>query len=522
MKTVILGCTAVDPLVITSGSAESMAHECLGYIPGNMLLGAMAAVWKSRNRGVSADGDPEFQRLFLNGDTLWGHALPVCADGAATPIPASYMYDKSHEALPPEDGDFDPGKYWVANALTLAGASEPPSPWQGQNRAQARLRKVGQGFMDPATLHRMVEHRVFNIHVALGEGRACQEGQLYGYSALARDTRLASHILCRNDATLAALLNLARDVKSLRVGHARSAGYGRINTHWQAAGDATQASAPQKVFLLFLESQFMPLPSWAEAQASLCREIAQLAGHAPRVTGFCGSLEEIQGYNGLWNRPRTSRQCLAMGSVLRIEFDEPVGLPQLFSIGADQVEGYGRIQVNPAFLMESVPVIAPPRPAKPEAKPAPEPQPENLPLWQLVRERIASRQMLEQATLWLNEKPWREFLADVAKLEKPTASQRNNLRDMNLEVFKAMLGKTPGEQWEQAVARSPFTGRKDHLSVIITQLLDPAVFCKKWQFRPVDLPGKVDAAVESQKAQRLFIRQLVSTWNKHSRLSEKE
>ncbi|MBD5641613.1 MAG: hypothetical protein HDQ91_04260, partial [Desulfovibrio sp.] len=209
MKTVLLTCEALEPLVLTDGSAESMAHECLGYIPGNMLLGAMAVVWKQLHRGQNPDESPQFSRLFLSGDVAWGHALPACAPGPAMPIPASYRHDKDHDALPPEGEAFEPGEYWVANILTLRDGPEPPSPWQNA-AASRKLRRLGQGFMNPATLHRLAERRVFNIHVALGEQRCARDGQLYGYSALARGTRLISRILCRSAAAAEELLNLAR------------------------------------------------------------------------------------------------------------------------------------------------------------------------------------------------------------------------------------------------------------------------------------------------------------------------
>ncbi|MBD5641708.1 MAG: hypothetical protein HDQ91_04755, partial [Desulfovibrio sp.] len=307
-----------------------------------------------------------------------------------------------------------------------------------------------------------------------------------------------------------------RDVNALRVGHARSAGYGRIAVQWREGDAARQSGDAEKAFLLFLESQFMPTPSWADCQASLCREIGRLAGQEPRITAFYGSQEEIQGYSGFWNRPRTSRTCLAMGNVIRIEFEAPVALPPAFCIGAAQLEGYGRILVNPPFLMSAEPAIVPLLPAKPEQ--AREASPASLSIWPLLRERIISRQMREQVSLWLNEPAWHNFLEDVKKFEKPTASQRNNLRDMGVAAFREMLGKTPGEQWKQAVARCPFTGRRDHLSEIMLKLLDPDIFCKTWRFTPSDLPGQPESA-DAAKAQRLFVRQLVSTWNKLSRLS---
>ena len=78
MHTFLIRLRAEEPLVITSGSSESMAHETLGHIPGNMLLGAFAAAWKRTHRNSAPDSSPAFRRLFLDGSVSWGMASPLC------------------------------------------------------------------------------------------------------------------------------------------------------------------------------------------------------------------------------------------------------------------------------------------------------------------------------------------------------------------------------------------------------------------------------------------------------------
>ena len=81
---------ALEPLVITDGSAESMAHSTLEYIPGNKLLGAMAFKWVSENKNERADDNPEFVNMFLNGAVEWGHAYPLAMGEETIPVPLSY------------------------------------------------------------------------------------------------------------------------------------------------------------------------------------------------------------------------------------------------------------------------------------------------------------------------------------------------------------------------------------------------------------------------------------------------
>ena len=67
MKSLLLRIQADSPLVITEKLTRGMNHQCLQYIPGNMLLGAFAQIWKKDffKNGTLADDDPVFSKLFL-------------------------------------------------------------------------------------------------------------------------------------------------------------------------------------------------------------------------------------------------------------------------------------------------------------------------------------------------------------------------------------------------------------------------------------------------------------------------
>lgn len=530
VEDLIITLTAVEPLVITSGSAESMAHECLGYVPGNMLLGAMAAAWKRLNPGVCPDDSPSFRRLFLNGEVSWGHAMPLCCGAAAVPVPLSYMRVKNHKPLPFESGGTANEDYCVFNMLALKESQQPQEMWREkhpESEEVIKLKKMRPGFMNPQNLHLACERRVWNVHVALGDSRSALKSQLYGYSAVARGTLLQARVICKTAEARKELAALAEQVKSFCAGHARSAGYGRVRAEisWQAQ-PSTQRPA-KKTFDLFLVSQYLPSSSWQNPLHNLCREIERLVSQKPTILkSYVGQLE-IQGYNGFWNKPRAARTALAQGSALRIEFDSPVALPEQFCLGGGQTEGYGRIICDPPFLAAAMPrpVAAVCSQSQTQAS-APVMAQGSVGLWSILRERAATRLMEEQTSQWLHESGWQKFLEDAARLTRPTDNQRNSLRSMKLDAFRSMLGKTPGEQWKQAVAYCPFTARKDHLSAIMLKLLDLGVFGKKWNLAALALPGGAASRMELEKlapiAHNLFIRQLVSTWGKMSRLAEKE
>lgn len=64
MKVIKLKLEALQPLVITDGTTEGQTHKTLEYIPGNMLLGALANVWKRNNPNVAPDDSEEFKTSF--------------------------------------------------------------------------------------------------------------------------------------------------------------------------------------------------------------------------------------------------------------------------------------------------------------------------------------------------------------------------------------------------------------------------------------------------------------------------
>lgn len=524
MKDLLLTLTAQEPLVITSGSAESMAHDCLGYVPGNMVLGAMAVAWKRAHPGKAPDDDAEFHRLFLNGEVSWGHAVPLCEGSPAVPIPLCFGRVKNHAALPLEGTDFEQDEYMVFNYLAINEGQKIQELWQErhpQSEEKIKTKKMPAGFMNPKSLHQAVERRVWNIHVALGDRRSALDGQLFGYSALAEGTLLQARVICHTEEARQALEELVGSVSSLNVGHSRSAGYGRVKLEavWQEQ-DVSQRSE-QKDFNLFFLSQYLPMPSWEAPLENLERELVRLTGQKPDIGKSFTGFAEIQGYNGLWKRPRTSRLALAAGSVIRVSFAKSVTLPVCFSLGSGQIEGYGRVLCNPDFLRKTMPDICRQKAVPVEHKKR-EAATSGDPLWRLLRERTAARHIEAQVTKWLHDEEWQKFLKASAENSHPTASQRNNLRDINVENFRKMLDKTPGKQWKQAASYCPFTHHSDHLSEIMLKLLDPAKFGQTYQLDQASfvLPGgdiePDERELFNQQAHRLFVRRLISIWGKIS------
>ncbi len=528
MHTFLIRLRAEEPLVITSGSSESMAHETLGHIPGNMLLGAFAAAWKRTHRNSAPDSSPAFRRLFLDGSVSWGMASPLCGKDPGVPVPRCYMRLKNRKGLPQTGEKAD--SHTVINLLRLTDDDDLSQKLQQRGLLAPgevpKLKKHGSAFMGRSSLRLAEEKRGWNIHVALGSRRSALEGQLFGYSSIPAGAEFCCRLLCRDTAARRDLHELLAETKSFHVGRSRSAGYGRVRildiTEEEQGAEELPVRAGQEV-AFYLLTHYMPSPSWLPPVESLLAGLAQLCGERPTLQKHFCTYADIQGYNALWKKPRTSRTALEQGSVFLCTFTRDMRLPRRFMLGADQVEGYGRIELEPPFLASRFPVI-PQECTEPE-KPA-VPAPGGSPVWNNIRRRAMHKLCEDHAYALLLEENWQKFIETAADTPLPSASQRGNIRRIITELpaeqwaqaFHSLLdsSKRAEEQWGNAVAFNPFGNGNDYLDAIMKELLSAkrsADFCPA-----APLPGAPDDKTEmhraSQKAHRLFMLRLLAAWNR--------
>lgn len=539
MKILELTLTAKEPLVITSGSAESMAHSCLSYIPGSMLLGAFAGVWVRARPDVHPDSSPEFQSLFLNGDVSWGCAYPLCGPDACVPVPLCYMREKSMAALPVygqkfSEKEFKEKKFAVFNPLPLAAGEDESESlsavWRKNfdvgNRV-AKFKKLPAAFMEPRTLWRPDIRMVWNTRVALGRKRSALEGRLFGFSALAPGSTFRAEIRVGSKEAENSLAATLADLNEIRVGHARSAGYGLAGLEFAWMEAPPSENFGGEIFDVYLASRYLPNPPWEDPLANFVAKLGEIAGAPATAEKTFLAYEQVEGFDGHWKRPRDSRPGLVQGGVVRIRFAKPVSLPESAALGAAQAEGFGRVLVNPAFLKDVLPKISAASPEKPK-KPASAPASLGAPFWRILRARAVERAARRQALLWLENAAWQNFLKDAEMLDQPSASQRANVMTMTRAEFEAMLAKTPGRQWKDAVAFNPFgQNRREHLHEIIRLLLDPQAFASAFPAETgLALPGGAAAQAEidahARKSHAIFKRELIRTWSKNARIRQTE
>ncbi|MBR3881407.1 MAG: hypothetical protein IKJ34_07440 [Mailhella sp.] len=534
MKAFFVRMKAEEPLVITSGSSESMAHETLGYVPGNMLLGAFASVWKRSHPEDDPDSTDDFRRLFLDGDISWGTAFPLCGNDAGVPIPRSYMRVKNHKGLP-HIGESADG-HIVVNLLRMKDEDNCTQLLRDKKIIGSadvpKLKKFSASFMGRDNLRLPEEKRGWNIHVALGSQRSALDGQLFGYSSIAAGTEFLSCLVCKDEKTEQTLRDLLNSTRVFRVGRSRSAGYGKVRLlsfYEEYAGVDSLTIREGNSVAIFLRSHYVASSSWLLPVESLLADIEQLCGARPELKKLFCTYSEIQGYNAMWRKPRPSRTVLEQGSVLLCSFDKDVQLPRHIMLGADQIEGYGRIELDPSFLDETLPQI--PHESINSRK-SEISAPQASPMWKNIRRRALEQLCEERAYALLLDDAWQKFIDSVSRSAHPTASQRGNIRRIVTELpqeawqgaFRSMLSSNARaeDQWKNAVALSPFSKRNEYLEGIMSEILSAE---RAESFRPGENPpgGPASASellIAEKEAHRLFMLRLLSAWGHSSRDNE--
>jgi CRISPR-associated protein Csx10 len=336
MNCVWLKLTLLDDVVVSERSATVGGHRTLDYLPGSVLLGAVAA------RSYRELDEEAAFRIFHSGRVRFGAACPVDdADrgGVTIPTPLSLHVEKN------------------GSDTALINRALPPNATADTRADKPQLKLAPTGFRD-ASLSIVGVSRRTTMRTAVGlDGRA-RDGHLYTLSAIER----GAQFLARVDADLADDLRCVRalDGQVIRVGKARSAEFGGVKV------EVLSEEPPQKAYAeeegdardlrilalsdLVLRSEegmptFTPTPkhfglpadwSWAPEQS-----FARVRTWSP--------------FNSTRARPDLERQALVAGTVLAFRGSSPVSLASVRAhvargVGDARAEGLGRVLVQPVIL----------------------------------------------------------------------------------------------------------------------------------------------------------------------------
>ncbi|PIE40279.1 MAG: hypothetical protein CSA51_01585 [Gammaproteobacteria bacterium] len=199
--------TLKDDVIISETSATTGGHHSLDYIPGNLLMGAVAAKLYQENRD-------DAWSLFHSGQVRFHNGYIVSTEGEpALPSPLCLHYYKGEK---PESND-----PLVGGAIVRRGIDD--------TKPDRQLKQLGAAYIT-ASGKQVAVKKTASIKTAIDSntGRAA-EGQLFGYEALSAGQRFLTFIECDESVAEALQSQLLEAVEgSLRLGRSRSAQYGRV------------------------------------------------------------------------------------------------------------------------------------------------------------------------------------------------------------------------------------------------------------------------------------------------------
>ena len=345
MRTLDLLLTLRDDLVASASSATEGAHETLDFIPGAMLLGAVAArLYRELPRAQAYD-------MFHSGRMRFGDGLPVGPDRApGFPMPLCWHEKKTEGAV--DIGWIVPDRLRNFQHDRFRHGEQPKQMREGHVRLDGCVLTVRKTLrmktaLDPAS------------------GRIA-EGQLFGYEAICAGQVFRARVAADADLPEVLWQRLAAVIAGgeLVLGRSRSAEYGRVRVAVDTppfAGPTTGKTADGRLTL------------WCLSDLALIDENGQptLEPSPERLGLGKGKVEweatflRFRSYVP-WNAYRCAydveRQVIRRGSVITLSLDEPPSVDRLAALaggtGLWREAGLGWLWANPPLLSTLHPVLA--------------------------------------------------------------------------------------------------------------------------------------------------------------------
>jgi CRISPR-associated protein Csx10 len=342
MHTITLPIELLEPLLCTALEGEPNSAVSYDMIPGTVLRGAIIGLYISKHGKESItpeDKDSESARLFFSSAVRFLNATPQIGDQAAQVIPATWkrkkrgqdrtaIKDKAHDADFGNDKASTPSGYAVIKGHSVT-------------------------IVEP--------QRVLNVHVQRKRrhetnGRYEEGSPLpYRYDALAAGQTFVATIQCEHESDAKRLEALLNDYKTLYMGGARSAGYGKVkltqitNTPTKSP-DATAKPKDDKPVIVTLRSDCILRDANGEYLPTL--EALQQALGCTNVDVTASSLDTtlVGGFNRKWGVPLPQTPAFRAGSVIVLNQPEDIWdhLQSLLQngIGERTNEGFGQVAIN--------------------------------------------------------------------------------------------------------------------------------------------------------------------------------
>ncbi|MCR5176853.1 MAG: hypothetical protein K6C05_08380 [Anaerovibrio sp.] len=334
MKRIKVTITAVDSLIITSSSGDSVLTSSANYIPGTMLRGIIAGKYiKEKNLVLSAHEDEGFRKLFF-GKINYTNSLPSFNGKAAIPVPFSVMKHKSTGEIQDllVNDSLMPGFKNIRGLAVvcedkLCGISVDKSMSFHMSRSSEAERIAGKSL----------------------------DGQVFNYESISPGQVFVGEIIGDEDNLKELMSSISQKTFFGRVGRSRFTQYGTVRIDLGEIEDLEQLH-PQGNNQIFVHvlAPIIPQNGMISSVAKTLNDMCQkyLPGVKVSADKVFSQIISIDNFVNIWGMKRPRVQALNAGTVFALEKDQwtaddiqKLTIMMYGGLGQRTQEGFGQMRL---------------------------------------------------------------------------------------------------------------------------------------------------------------------------------
>lgn len=362
MPTIHAILTLLDDTILSAHSKTVEVAQSLTYIPGRVLLGAVAS------RLYAKLSQEEQFSVFHASGVRFMDARPVVFEGGKVmptyAVPLSYHHEKGTRLSKSVDD-----KSYLTNKV---------ENFVEGRRKGVQYKQVRSLFMTES-MQAVSIAKNGSLRTSLKDGQA-RESYLFGFDAIRKGTQFLAAIEVESEAIYAQIKDILAD--GIRVGRSKTAEFGRVQVELIESNQLAEASVSSRDIRevpLYFASDVAIRNRYGQPSLDLNEFAKQLGASGWVAEKTFIRTRRYSPFHGVRFRPDLERQVWTMGSVVTLCFDEMEAVSSLNERLSDGVgeythEGLGEVLADPTFLqLEKVGEVVPEKSVQKQEKiPVPE------------------------------------------------------------------------------------------------------------------------------------------------------
>lgn len=324
--------TTIDPVIVSQTASSTNNHECLDYIPGSAILGALAGEHYSKLTKEQS------WQVFHNGTVKFGPCYPLVNEQLTLPTPACWHFEKDTQ---PVEGNKYKSEYisnHTADSFQRDESKQYKQCRDGYLSSKGYIADINKS----NTTKTALDHKT----------GSAKDKKLFSYSYLHASQQFIGWIECEDEQ----LLNQLRESlnKTLHIGRSRNTEFGRVALEIiKVSTPAINNNSNELVLWCLSDCEFindvgMPTltPQGKDIHTQLNEATLVPARSFIRTNRISLFNQKRQGFD-------SEKIVISKGSILTFSLKQPLSnelLTELSQgVGINQQYGLGWVSINPTW-----------------------------------------------------------------------------------------------------------------------------------------------------------------------------